>query len=239
MSAPNVDGVLDLTFLDIRDEAEFQTNFTQKLEAYNRPASPSKTRLAQASDSPAKTFKLPKEPIKAIRLGNNYLTSMEVIHSIPAQIDSSRILWLDLSFNFITTLSGDLSQYFPNVVTIYLHANKISKLSELKKLAGFQHLRALSLYGNPVEENKHYRNYVLFHCTALGQFDKSPVTKSQIQKVSTLVSLIINFIWEAVEIHSFVCLFFAWLSNLILFVLLCLHPAPIARVFMYVPINPD
>eukprot|EP01031_Cornospumella_fuschlensis_P029223 gene29223-35275_t len=188
MAAPQVDGVLDLTFLDIRDEAEFQTCFTQKLEAYNRPASPSRTKAAQISDSPTqqsptKTFKLPKEPIKAIRLGNNYLTNVEVIHSIPAQIDASRILWLDLSFNFISTLSADMSQCFPNVVTIYLHANKISKLSEIKKLAGFQHLRALSLYGNPVEENKHYRNFVLFHCTALGQFDKSPVTKSQMQKM--------------------------------------------------------
>lgn len=194
MAAPNVDGVLDLTFLDIRDEAEFQTNFTQKLEAYNRPASPSKARTTHRPDSPtqhspSKTFKLPKEPIKAIRLGNNYLTGVEVIHSIPAQIDSSRILWLDLSFNFISTLTPDLAQYFPNVVTIYLHANKISKLSEIKKLAGFQQLRALSLYGNPVEENKHYRNFVLFHCTALGQFDKSPVTKSQIQKVNILFEL--------------------------------------------------
>ena len=58
------------------------------------------------------------------------------------------------------------------------------KLAQIKKLEALEHLRSLSLYGNPVEEHKYYRNYVLYTCKHLAQFDKSPVTKSQIQKVS-------------------------------------------------------
>lgn len=182
-----------MTFLDIRDESEFQSHLSQKIEQYRRSASPSRTRvLSDGTESPPKPTKAHKDVIRAIRLGNNYLTSVEVVHSIPAHLDSSQILWLDLSFNYIETLSEDFALYFPNVSTIYLHANKISKLSELKKLSKFTHLRSLSLYGNPVEEHKHYRNYVLYYCPHLTQFDKSPVTKSQINKVSCLMLLFLS-----------------------------------------------
>eukprot|EP01039_Chlorochromonas_danica_P006116 gene6116-6734_t len=213
MANPDVDGVLDMTFLDIRDESEFQSLFSQKVEAYHRPPSPSSRGRTASSlkhgdtlggtrhntsspgntgngDSPGGERTRPrsptrmKGPIKAIRLGNNYLSSVEIIHSIPAHLDSSQILWLDLSFNYISSISEAFSSYFPEVTTIYLHANKITKLSEIKKLSKFEKLRSLSLYGNPVEENKHYRNYVLYYCRHLVQFDKSPVTKSQLNKAS-------------------------------------------------------
>lgn len=91
------------------------------------------------------------------------------------------VQWLDLSFNQIASLgSGEsISAAFPNVTTIYLHANKLSRLSQLKKLKAFPNLKSLSLYGNPIEEHKHYRNYVMYHCPKLGQFDSSPVTGSE------------------------------------------------------------
>lgn len=143
MTQPVVDGVIDLTFLDIRDENDFQTQFQTHLEQYNRSSSPSKTRGSpdHGMESPSSGTKRSRKEVKAIRLGNNYLSSVEIIHSIPARIDSSKILWLDLSFNEISTISEDFALYFPQVTTIYLHANKISKLSEIKKLAKFQNLR--------------------------------------------------------------------------------------------------
>jgi len=98
-----------------------------------------------------------------------------------AHIDTREIQWLDLSFNQISSLGSaeGVSAALPHVTTVYLHANKISRLSELKKLKFFPHLKSLSLYGNPIEEHKHYRNYVLHHCPKLGQFDSSPVTGSE------------------------------------------------------------
>lgn len=72
---------------------------------------------------------------------------------------------------------------FPSLTTLYLHANKIGKLGEIRKLLPMQSLKSLSLYGNPVEENKHYRNFVLYICPNLMQFDMSPVTKSELQRV--------------------------------------------------------
>jgi hypothetical protein len=188
MAIPQVDGVIDMTFLDIREENEFQTHFASKLEAYNnRSTSPSRPPNQSGSGSPDSSTKKrgAKEPVKAIRMGNNYLSSVETIHSVPELLDSSKIMWLDLSFNCISTLTDHLSLCFPQLTTLYLHANKIGKLSEIKKLSKLEHLRSLSLYGNPVEEKKHYRNYVLYNCKKLAQFDKSPVTKSQVHKVGT------------------------------------------------------
>ena len=86
---------------------------------------------------------------------------------------------MDLSFNKISAVSSEFSQKFPHITTIYCHANNISKLSELKKFAAFPELKSLSLYGNPVDAHKHYRNYVLYVCPKLTQFDSSPVTKTE------------------------------------------------------------
>lgn len=122
-----------------------------------------------------------KEEVKAIKLSNNYISSLTLllIPSLKKTIDTHKILWLDLSFNHITTIIDAFIAAFPNTTTLYLHANQIAKLSEIKKLSQFQSLKSLSMFGNPVEENKHYRNMVLHTCTHLTQFDNSPVTQSE------------------------------------------------------------
>jgi Leucine-rich repeat (LRR) protein len=92
-------------------------------------------------------------------------------------------MWLDLSFNQIGSVNESLVATFPNVTTLYLHANQITKLSHIKKLSGFTHLKSLTLYGNPVEENKHYKNYILYCFPELQQLDFCVITTSQRQKV--------------------------------------------------------
>lgn len=188
----NVDGVLDLTFLDIRSENDLVKQLTEKLTPppAGSPTSPSKTigftgtlGSFEATSSPTRPKKL---VVKAIRLGNNEITNMNILSVVPLHLDANKIQWIDLSFNHIVEISSELHRYFPNLTTVYLHANKIAKLSQLKKFENFEHLRSMSLYGNPVEEHKYYRNFVLYTCKNLAQFDKSPVTKSQLQKVSPL-----------------------------------------------------
>ena len=120
------------------------------------------------------------EVVKAVRLSNNLLEDMEFLNGpFSTVLDSSQILWLDLSFNKFVNVSEAMATTFPNITTIYLHANNISKLSQLKKLKVFPNLKSLSLYGNPVEEHKHYRNYVLNMCPNVSQFDSSPVTETE------------------------------------------------------------
>ncbi len=188
MSSPIVEGVVDLTFMDIREENDVSSQLNLKLHPPAAPTSPSgKTNSTLADSAALSPTKSRKDEIKAIRLGNNNISRLEVLYTIPQQLDGTKLLWLDLSFNDLSTIHPDLASHFPNLTTIYLHANKISQLPQVKNLMSLQHLRALSLFGNPMEEKKHYRNYVLYHCNKLTQFDKSPVTKSQQSKVNSSI----------------------------------------------------
>lgn len=67
---------------------------------------------------------------------------------------------------------------YPNVTVLYLHANSITKLSEVDKLAKLEKLKSLTLHGNPIESAKGYREYVLSILPQLKTFDFSGVTKS-------------------------------------------------------------
>ena len=190
MSIKHTKGVLDLTFADIGTEEALAkaliTGVTQQI------SSPVKKAIIDVTDDSnremssnvAGNVKSPKkrelEVVKAVRLSNNLLENMEFLNGpFLNALDTSQILWLDLSFNKFVNISEAMATNFPNVTTIYLHANNISRLSQLKKLKLFPNLKSLSLYGNPVEEHKHYRNYVLNMCPMVTQFDSSPVTGSE------------------------------------------------------------
>ena len=124
------------------------------------------------------------EEIKAIRMANNLICNLQILISpFCSMLDTSKVTWLDVSFNQIETLHPLIFEHFPNISALYLQANKILKLSEIKKLEKFQRLKSIAIFGNPVEEHKHYRNYVLYHCKSLTNFDMSPVTKSERQMV--------------------------------------------------------
>ena len=117
------------------------------------------------------------------RIANNLIQDVTVLCSpLSRLIDTSKVLWIDISFNQISQFDESLVAAFPNLTTLHLHANNITKLTEIKKISKFPKLKSLALYGNPVEEHKHYRNYVLYYCTQLTQFDMSPVTKTERQR---------------------------------------------------------
>jgi len=125
-----------------------------------------------------------QEDVKAVRLGNNNISELDIICGpLVTQLNASMITWLDISFNGITKISTAMADVFPNITTLYLHANNISKISEIKKLSKFQNLKSVTFYGNPVEENKHYRNMVLYSCPKLLQLDFSTITATQKDKV--------------------------------------------------------
>ena len=127
------------------------------------------------------------EEIKAIRMANNFICNLQILISpFCSMLDTSKVTWLDVSFNQIETLDPLIFEHFPNISALYLQANKISKLSEIRKLEKFQRLKSIAIFGNPVEEHKHYRNYVLYYCKSLTNFDMSPVTKSERQMVQYL-----------------------------------------------------
>jgi len=177
MATKYIKGVIDLTFQEIENDEQLLVLLRKALTDLHTP--PKSADGTVRDLSPGRRRKL--EEVTAIRLSNNLLTSVDSICGpMMAALDTSKILWLDLSFNKITKVgSADVAHKFPQVTTIYCHANQISKLSEIKKFGLFPNLKSLSLYGCKVEDNKHYRNYVLYCCPGLTQFDSSPVTKSE------------------------------------------------------------
>ena len=68
----------------------------------------------------------------------------------------AELRWLDLSQCKLTGVQEELTR-FPQLQMLYLHANPIPMLSELKKLGKLQHLQKLTLHGNPVAEQPHYK----------------------------------------------------------------------------------
>lgn len=203
MTSSHVIGVLDLTFMEIKEEADLILAITErgkhilpnspgkltkliiddfsngtKDENSSKIASPENTVvITNGFDSPTKGKKN-REEVKAIRLTNNNISNLVIlVNPISNTLDTFKVLWLDLSFNLIKKISEEFIQAFSNVTTLYLQANQISRLSEIKKFSKFAELKSLSLYGNPVEEHKHYRNYTFYYCPKLTQFDMSPVTK--------------------------------------------------------------
>lgn len=163
--------VLDLTFRDIKEEADL----SHCLDELMNP---------KAASSPGKRKK--KDDVKGLKLNNNEVSNLTIIcNPISSILIPSYITWLDLSFNAILSINVDLAEFLPNLATFYLHANQISKLSEIRKLQQFPLLKSVTLYGNPVEENKHYRNMALFCCPALVQLDFGTITAQQKDKMQT------------------------------------------------------
>ena len=74
----------------------------------------------------------------------------------PQLVLQAELRWLDLSQCKLTGVQEELTR-FVQLQMLYLHANQITKLSELKKLGKLQHLQKLTLHGNPVAELPHYK----------------------------------------------------------------------------------
>ena len=68
-------------------------------------------------------------------LQNNELRELTGLNAILREVmwDSSHLLWLDLSYNILTTIDEEITQ-FPLLKTLYLHKNYISNMDEVKKL---------------------------------------------------------------------------------------------------------
>jgi Leucine-rich repeat (LRR) protein len=98
-------------------------------------------------------------------------------HSIP-----EKLLWINLSFNCLNKIDVDLMN-FPNLKTLLLHGNFIYEMEEVRKLQNLTCLQSLTLNGNPIEEIKGYRAYVLgmmfAHCETLKKLDNVMVSNQE------------------------------------------------------------
>jgi len=96
----------------------------------------------------------------AIKLGNNQISALPPasFHPILREVlERPRYLsWIDLSFNLLEEVPQVLVNY-QRLSVVYLHANRIQKLSQARMLAELTNLRSLTMHGNPCEQTRGYR----------------------------------------------------------------------------------
>ena len=48
--------------------------------------------------------------------------------------DQSKLLWIDLSYNYLTKIEDEIVDNFPNLKTFYFHGNYVENMEEVRKL---------------------------------------------------------------------------------------------------------
>ncbi|KAJ1445237.1 hypothetical protein M885DRAFT_626368 [Pelagophyceae sp. CCMP2097] len=156
--------VLNYSFMDISDVGDVSSK--RSLAAPPRDAYDGPRRRARCA---------------CVRLANNRIALLEGDTPIAAALaevvhDVSALRWVDLSFNSISHV-GAAFQPFSGLAVLYLHANGISDFREVKHLSKLTSLRSLTLHGNPIEDKKMYRTYIVHTIQSLTQLDFSTITK--------------------------------------------------------------
>ena len=133
------------------------------------------------------------EYTNAIILHNNTISSLEgianVLNLIVPEPDFllSRpridlIQWLDLSFNHLTFIHEDIAK-LPFLKIFYAHANYFNSIDDIAALAKCPCLFNLTLHGNPIEQIKGYRYFIISMMPALNKFDFTLVSEKELDIV--------------------------------------------------------
>eukprot|EP00906_Rhabdomonas_costata_P020960 RCo030485 len=126
----------------------------------------------------------------SVKLGNNRLADASSLTSVlkVVVIDSVKtITSLDLSLNLLTSIPGCLAE-LTHLAVLYLHANAIKDVEEVHKLKPLEELYFLTLNGNPIENTKNYRFFVLWALPKLKSLDFVTYSKRDRETVGTYVS---------------------------------------------------
>ncbi|KAL6095017.1 lrrc51 [Pungitius sinensis] len=129
---------------------------------------------------PSRTDSKGKYLSRSLRLSNNSISDLAGLEYICDHFlaEPSRVGWLDLSFNQITSIDPVVCE-LRELRVLYLHGNGIWELSEVDKLRELQYLHTITLHGNTIESHKHYRKHVIFTLPHLKTMDFSGVTHGE------------------------------------------------------------
>lgn len=167
-----LDTPLDFSFMNITDLVELQREDPRC-----------------SSDKKAEKNYEDKFNSKCLRLPHNVLQDLKNLpETLPKiLVDPNALSWLDLSHNELSTIDPVLCD-IPNLRILYLHGNAINNIAEVDKLGGIGTLKKLTLHGNPIENSRNYRFYVLAHIPQLINLDFSAVTKGDRATASTILA---------------------------------------------------
>jgi len=108
--------------------------------------------------------------LKELYLGFNGITKIEGLGQLKC------LETLDISRNKLTGFDDQLSleNLSHSVTDLWLHANKIEDMNEIKKLASLSALRTVYLEHNPIQKEWEYRKFIKTACPQLTQLDAHP-----------------------------------------------------------------
>ncbi|XP_046559342.1 leucine-rich repeat-containing protein 51-like [Haliotis rubra] len=137
-------------------------------------------------ESSPRVSKENKSKAQCLRLNNNQLSDIKLLLEVTESLftNPGALGWIDLSFNDLTVIDPVLTE-FENLEILYLHGNNIAKIQEVDKLQSLRSLRKLTLHGNPVEEFKGYKQYILSLMPWLLGLDFFRITKADLKTAET------------------------------------------------------
>lgn len=102
--------------------------------------------------------------VDSLLLNNNEIREISGLYDTLTYVlphsDPSKLQWLNLSYNFLIKIENEITN-FVNLKSLQLHGNYIADLDQVRKLGKMATLQMLTLNGNPIEEIKGYRMFVL------------------------------------------------------------------------------
>jgi len=131
-----------------------------------------------------------KKYCNAFNVSNNKLTTIEGIHTVleallPDLTFSSKltkvqlIQWIDISRNKLTGIHRDICE-LPYLKILYVHGNNIQEIGKVTALSQCKSLTSLTLYGNPMDHIKGYRNFIIEMCPLLEKLDGAVISEKEL-----------------------------------------------------------
>ena len=131
-----------------------------------------------------------KKYCNAFNVSNNKLTTIEGIQNVlevllPELTFTSKlskvqlIQWIDISRNKLTSIHKDICE-LPYLKILYVHGNNIQEIEKVTALGNCKSLTALTLYGNPMDHIKGYRNFIIEMCPLLEKLDGAVISEKEL-----------------------------------------------------------
>ena len=175
--------VLDFSFRSLND-------IECILDAAQHVVSDKNENVADNNQTAQKTKMVPQKSYsRCLLLNNNQLTELDNLPMALKMILFNPFLlaWLDLSFNMIEGLPP-IFKTMSSLKILYLHGNQICSMDTLQNIKVLNKtLLKLTLHGNPIEDIKNYRLFLINMMTNVKELDFSLVTESERKVASFLM----------------------------------------------------
>ena len=131
-----------------------------------------------------------KKYCNAFNVSNNKLTTIEGIQNVleallpdlsfPSKLSKVQLIqWIDISRNKLTSIHRDICE-LPYLKILYVHGNNIQEIEKVTALGNCKSLTALTLYGNPMDHIKGYRNFIIEMCPLLEKLDGAVISEKEL-----------------------------------------------------------